>query len=90
MVMHYENLIADPVAEMCRFRDFMARAAKLCHKDNMQKVMGQPEERVVRVRFEKQKIEFTDDQITFVRKTLAASRYQDFRGSPEPLKSAAS
>lgn len=99
MVMHYENLIADPVAEMCRFRDFMAldisdanlaRAAKLCHKDNMQKVMGQPEERVVRVRFEKQKIEFTDDQIAFVRKTLAASRYQDFGGSPEPLKSAAS
>ncbi len=99
MVMHYEDLIADPVAEMCRFRDFMAldisdanleRATELCHKDNMREVMGRREEKVVRVRFEKQKIEFTDDQIAFVRKTLAASRYRDFGGSLEPLKPAAS
>jgi hypothetical protein len=99
MVMHYEDLIRDPVAEMRRFRDFMAfdisdshleRAAELCSKDNMQEIMGQQEEKVVRVRFEKQKIEFTDDQIAFVQKKISNSQYGDFGCSMEPLAAAAS
>ena len=42
------------------------------------------------VRFENQEIQFTNDQIAYIREKLSNSRYQDFGCSPEPLDAVAS
>jgi len=92
MVMHYEDLNRDPVAELSRFRDHMeldisnenlSLAATLCGKQQMKETIGETDEKIVRVRFENQDVQFTDRQIAFIREKLCNSRYRDFGCSLE-------